>query len=274
MTRQAHYQHFWYVEDLKFEQELIIKEAIQIRKRHPRMGVRKIYELLHPFMLEHHIKMGRDALFDLLANNKMLVKRRKKAVYTTNSFHYLRKYPNLIRDLVPEASNQLWVSDITYWKVGKSFLYISLITDAYSHKIVGYQLANTLEAIESIQALKMAIESNSVDNDQLIHHSDRGIQYCSYDYVKILTSNNITISMTENGDPLENAIAERVNGILKDEYLECYEVNAIEEAKLLLKQVIDLYNTERPHMSIGNRSPENIHQNNQETVNLLEKLLS
>lgn len=223
------------------------------------MGGRKLYELLLPFMVEHQIKLGRDGLFDLLARKGLLVRKRKLRVFTTNSFHYYRKYNNLIRDFLPKSPNQLWVSDITFWKIEKGYVYISLITDAYSHKIVGYHVAETLETIQSLKALKMALESISSIN-HLIHHSDRGIQYCSNEYVKLLQDNKIEISMTENGDPLENAIAERVNGILKDEYLECYQVKNIEEAQKLLKQVIELYNEERPHMSIGYRTPSEHHR--------------
>lgn len=256
------------MEEVGLEQQLILNEVILIRKSHPRLGGRKLYDLLESFMLEHCIKMGRDALFDLLSANKLLIRKRKRSVHTTNSFHWLRKYPNLIRNHNPIRSNQLWVSDITYWRIETGFLYISLITDAYSHKIVGYNLADNLTAIESIHALKMALNSLKEPVEGLIHHSDRGIQYCSNDYVKLLQDKHIRISMTESGDPLENAIAERVNGIIKSEYLECYQVHNILEAEELLKQVVDLYNQERPHMSIGNMKPNELHENNQQTNKL------
>ena len=232
------------------------------------MGGRKLYVLMESFMLEHQIKMGRDALFDLLAANNLLVKRRKRRVHTTNSFHWLRKYPNRIRNFVPIRSNQLWVSDITYWKTEEGHLYISFITDFFSHKIVGYQVAETLEALATVEALDMALSNLQQPVGSLIHHSDRGVQYCSSGYVSLLKSNNIQISMTENGDPLENAVAERINGIIKDEYLDCYQVKNITEAKELLKAVVQLYNDERPHMSIGNRSPSEIHQTNKKTDKL------
>jgi putative transposase len=242
--------------------------VLRIRKSHQKMGVRKLYTLMEPFMLDHQIKIGRDALFDLLAANNLLIKRRKRKVYTTNSSHWLRKYPNLIRNFVPTKANQLWVSDITYWKIETGFLYISLITDAFSHKIVGYQVAETLEAIASIEALKMALGALKEPLIYLIHHSDRGIQYCSSEYVKLLQDYGIPISMTENGDPLENAIAERINGIIKEEYLNCYQVNNLSEAEELLNQVVQLYNEERPHMSIGNIVPSQIHLTNQKTDKL------
>lgn len=235
------------------------------------MGGKKLYLLLQPFMLEHQIKLGRDALFDLLASNNLLVRRQKRKVYTTNSFHWLRKYPNLIKTFIPEKANQLWASDITYWKVGSDHLYISFITDVYSHKIVGYQVAETLAAIESVEALRMALKSLDEVPENLIHHSDRGIQYCSSEYVKLLQGNGIQISMTESGDPLENPVAERINGIIKDEYLECYEVNSLTEAKSLLTKVVELYNEERPHLSNGNETPSHVHLGNPKGKSLWKK---
>lgn len=246
----------------------MLHEVLSLRRRHPRIGGRKLYLILDTFMLEHQIKMGRDALFDLLASNNLLVRRRKRKVYTTQSYHWLRKYSNLIRGYKPTASNQLWVSDITYWRTGAGILYISLITDAYSHKIVGYQVAETLETMESISALKMALDSLDGPVTELIHHSDRGIQYCSHNYVNLLQDYGIQISMTENGDPLENAIAERINGIIKDEYLDNYQVHSLTEAKILLHQVIQLYNEERPHMSLGNFKPNQVHEKNEKSEKL------
>jgi len=263
ITRQAYYQNNWEGISTSLEEDFIIQEVKSIRKKHRRIGTRKLYDMLQPFMLDHHIKMGRDALFSLLSSNQLLVRRRKRKIQTTNSFHWLRKYPNLIRDFVPTEINQLWVSDITFWKLKEDHVYISFITDAYSHKIVGYQVAETMEAIESIRALQMALSALEAETHlNLTHHSDRGMQYCSHAYVKLLQDYNIKISMTENGDPLENAIAERVNGIIKDEYLENYDIDNTKDAKKLLKVVVDLYNNERPHMSISNFTPNSIHQPN------------
>ncbi|MFM9826131.1 IS3 family transposase [Flavobacterium sp.] len=271
VTRQAYYQYFWHQEQYVFEDELIISEVLKIRKNHRHMGGRKLYELLQPFLLEHQIKMGRDRLFDVLSANYLLVKRRKRQTVTTNSYHRFKKYPNLIRNFIPTEPNHLWVSDITYWKIATGFVYISFITDAYSRKIVGSHVAQTMEAVETMEALKIAISGlrNGPDcHFQLTHHSDRGMQYCSDKYVKLLESNNIGISMTENGDPLENAIAERVNGIIKEEYLNDYQIDNIEEAKELLEAVVELYNNERPHMSIGNLTPNQVHKNNIKTEKL------
>lgn len=265
VSRQAYYQHFWHQEQLVFEDELVISEILRIRENHRHMGGRKLFELIQPFLLEHQIKMGRDRLFDVLSANYLLIKRRKKQTITTNSYHRFKKYPNLIRNFIPISPNQLWVSDITYWKISTGFVYISFITDAYSRKVVGHHVAQTMEAAETLEALKMAISGLRKEPDcnfQLTHHSDRGMQYCSEMYIKLLENNNIGISMTENGDPLENAIAERVNGIIKEEYLNDYQVDNLKEAKELLNAVVQLYNNERPHMSIGNLTPNHVHQNN------------
>jgi transposase InsO family protein len=258
VTRQAYYQSFYKEEFVGIEEELVIKEVISIRKNHPRIGTRKLYIMLESFMLEHQIKMGRDALFDLLSLHGLLIRRRRRRIVTTQSYHWMKKYPNLIKEFTPLYPNQLWVSDITYWKTKAGLFYISLITDAFSHKVVGHNLAETMEAVESVKALEKAFtENNQIGN--LIHHSDRGSQYCSFKYVNLLQDYNVKISMTETGDPLDNAIAERINGIIKDEYLDCYTVDTFEEAIELLDKVVDLYNEERPHMTIGNLSPQKVH---------------
>lgn len=265
VTRQSYYQHLWVREERSIEEHLIVQQVHQIRKTHRRMGGRKLYELLEPFMLEHQIKMGRDLLFDLLGRNHLLVKKRRSRVYTTQSSHWLRKYPNLIKGQYIDRKNQVWVSDITYWKSKDRNYYLSLITDAYSKKIVGYRIAENLEAIESVRALKMAVSGLMKEPGSLLsltHHSDRGIQYCSKEYVKLLQDNQINISMTQSGDPLENAIAERVNGIIKNEYLHEYEVDNLTQARGLLREVVKLYNEERPHMSLGMLTPEVVHQQN------------
>ena len=269
ITRQAYYQHFWQQEATGIEESLVLSQVLMIRKDHRVMGGRKLYEKLHPFLLEHQIKMGRDALFDLLADNGLLVKKKRRRFITTFSNHWLRKWPNLIRKMEITRANQLWVSDITYWRTGDKYLYVSLITDAYSHKIVGYHVAETLESIETIKALQMALMYLSKPlTESLIHHSDRGVQYCCDLYVKLLQENKIGISMTENGDPLENAIAERINGILKGEYLKHYQINNTNQAKEQLAVAVKLYNEQRPHFSIGLLTPEIVHSKNIKTEKL------
>jgi len=260
VTRQALYQREWHSKELSIKAELIIQQVIDIRKRHPVIGTRKLYTMLQPFLLEHQIKTGRDKLFDLLAAYKLLVRRRKRRISTTQSYHRFHKYPNLIREMTISGINQLWVSDITYYKARGRFVYLSFVTDAYSHKILGFHLAETLETIHSLKALEMAINSVDCRQYKIIHHSDRGIQYCCESYVKLLRDNGILISMTENGDPLENPIAERVNGIIKDEYLNHYRYTTIKEIEEKLNQVIACYNHERPHMSCSMFTPGKVHQ--------------
>lgn len=260
ITRQAYYQESWKKMEVSIETEVLLQEVRKIRKDHKRIGTRKLYEMLTPVMMEHQIKMGRDKLFDLLSVHHLLIRRRRRNIRTTFSNHWLRKYPNLIRDFVPTAPNQLWVSDITYWKVGNLNVYITFITDAYSHRIAGYNLAESLEGMESIKALQMALSALGAERHlNLIHHSDRGLQYCSAAYVKLLIDSSIQISMTESGDPLENPVAERVNGILKEEYLDPEQIDSAKEAIAYLHKAIRLYNNKRPHMSISNYTPDAIH---------------
>jgi putative transposase len=271
ITRQAYYQNGWKGIDISIEEDLLLAEITAIRKNHKRMGTRKLYDKLQPFMLEHQIKMGRDALFDLMSSNYMLVRKRKRRIQTTQSQHWLRKYTNLIHGFTPTAPNQLWVSDITYWKINGDHVYISFITDAFSRKVVGFHVAQTLEAVETTQALRMALSGlfkRPESHPNLIHHSDRGVQYCSHEYVKLLQEFHIQISMTENGDPLENAVAERLNGIIKDEYLNDSNVKSIEDAKIVLAHAVNLYNEERPHMSIGNHYPSQVHKQSLKTDRL------
>lgn len=267
VTPQAFYQHNWRKEATSIETDLMLKQIKNIRSCHPALGGRKLFELLHPFMLDHGIKMGRDALFDLLAEHHLLVKRRKRVIATTQSYHRFLKYPNIIREIDLTHVNQLWVSDLTYYKINDKPVYISFITDAYSKKILGFQLAENMEAIHTQKALKMALKNNPLPaQHRLIHHSDRGTQYCCDEYIKILNKNHIQISMTENGDPLENAIAERLNGIIKEEYLEHYQFKNIQELHYKLDQAVNYYNAERPHLSCSMKTPDHVHKNNIATV--------
>ncbi len=214
---------------------------------------------MNTFLLQHDFQIGRDAMFDLLSERGLLVrKRRRSGCVTTFSRHRFKKYPNIIRDFIPIAPNQLWVSDITYIHLQDGFAYLSLITDTYSRKIVGFYLSKDLSARGPLNALKMAIKTNDI-NTGLIHHSDRGVQYCCDAYVKLLTDEKIKISMTENGDPLENAIAERVNGILKQELLE--EVfSDFSTASKHAAIACSTYNHIRPHGSIDDLKPAEAHQ--------------
>ena len=204
---------------------------------------------------------GRDAFIEILRKNGLMVHiRRRRRYKTTDSNHHYRKYPNLIKDVVPHRPNEIWVSDITYIETEEGVCYLSLITDAYSHKIVGWALGPTLETIYPLEALRMALAT--IDEEtahRLIHHSDRGCQYCSDAYVAELKSHGISISMTQSGDPLENPIAERANGILKSEWLYKMKISSRVECRNILERIIGFYNNERPHMSIGWQTPNEVH---------------
>jgi transposase InsO family protein len=214
--------------------------------------------LREPFA-DHGIFMGRDKLFTLMKKHGLLIRKRRCKAITTWSGHPFYKYKNLIKDISLQLPEQLWVSDITFLKTQNGFLYLSLITDAYSKKIVGYDLADNLESVNALSALKMAIGSKKYIR-QLIHHSDRGIQYCSLEYTKFLKEHGIKISMTENGDPKENAIAERVNGILKHEYLKFNQLSNFSTTQLSVQVAIQKYNEQRPHLSCDMKTPSLVHE--------------
>jgi transposase InsO family protein len=236
-----------------------MEEVLRYRKHQKRLGTRKLLDEMQLFLANHSFRIGRDALFNLLAERGLLVtKRKRRGSITTLSKHRFKKYPNIIRDFIPIAPNQLWVSDITYIHLPGSFAYLSLITDAYSRKIVGFYLSRELSAQGPLEALKTALAHNP-NREGLIHHSDRGVQYCCDAYVKLLQNKQVKISMTQNGDPLENAIAERVNGILKQELLE--EVFPdFERAQKAVAMACSAYNYLRPHGSIDNLKPADAHQ--------------
>ena len=202
--------------------------------------------------------LGRDRFFDFLRGHALLIERRRKYVHTTNSRHHMRTYRNLIKDLDIKSPNQVYVADITYIRTLQGFCYLSLITDACSRKIVGYNLSRSLSIEGSLASLKMAIRQSG-NLTGLIHHSDRGVQYCSYEYTKLLKKNNIRISMTEQNHVYENALAERVNGILKDEFLLGETLQSYQVARKMARQAIDIYNNERPHLSINYEKPAQRH---------------
>lgn len=257
-SRQSYYQGIKFIQRKAFEADIIIEEVLRYRKNQKRLGTRKLLEEMQHFLSAHSFQIGRDAMFTLLAERGLLVtKRKRRGCVTTMSKHRFKKYPNVIRDFIPIAPNQLWVSDITYIHIDNEFGYLSLITDAYSKKIVGFCLSEDLSAQGPLRALKMALKANE-NIQSLIHHSDRGVQYCCDAYVALLKRKQIKISMTENGDPLENAIAERVNGILKQELLEEVYPNFI-LAQQKVAIACSTYNHLRPHGSIDNLKPADAH---------------
>jgi transposase InsO family protein len=245
------------------QEVFILKLAKELRKEHKRMGSEKLHHLISPALIEHGIKYGRDKFYYLLGEHGLLVRRRKYRPATTNSNHFYRRYPNKIRDLKLEKAGLLWVSDITYIRTKLGFVYLSLITDAYSKKIVGWCLWPDLTSTGALNALRMAVSAEDVTAG-LIHHSDRGIQYCCTDYVTFLQGSKIEISMTENGDPYENAIAERVNGILKDEYDLHTTFADYLEANEAVKSAVNKYNNQRPHASCNYMVPSEAHQSSGE----------
>lgn len=222
------------------------------------MGAEKMLHMLSDVLQEHGIKYGRDKFYNLLGEHGLLVKRRRRGTRTTNSNHFYRRYSNLVSDLEITTSGRLWVSDITYIRTQMGFAYLSLITDAYSRKIVGWSLWPDLSSQGALNALRMAVEGEGVKQG-LIHHSDRGIQYCCNDYVQYLQGCCIEISMTENGDPYENALAERVNGILKDEYSLDDTFKDYLDANEAVKSAIYKYNNKRPHASCDYLFPADAH---------------
>lgn len=255
-SRQAYYQHLRFKEKEALQVELLLQEVNRIRARQKRIGSRKLLFMMNSFFQQHKIQIGRDAFFDLLRERGLLIRRRRcKKPRTTFSGFWLKRYPNLTKDFIPTAPNQLWVSDITYLPVGNDFGYLSLITDACSHKVVGFYLSEDLTARGCIMALKMALKNNP-QRENLIHHSDRGLQYYSGGYMKLLGS--IRISMSENSDPLENPVAERMNGILKGELLENY-FETFAQAQRGVAVAISIYNHERPHGSVDNLTPAMAH---------------
>jgi len=236
--------------------ELVRKE----RKTQPRVGTRKLQVELQEVFLKFDLKVGRDRLFSILRENHMLVHSKKASFKTTNSYHHFHKHNNLIKDLKLTAPNQVWVSDITYIRTVKGFCYLALITDLYSRKIVGYDISDSLELAGCLRALKSAFRK-AKPAENLIHHSDRGIQYCSKQYVNELSKRKMKISMTEENHCYENAVAERVNGILKDEfYLDQCFVNT-SHAKRATKNAINIYNTKRLHLSLGFKTPNMVFNN-------------
>jgi len=237
---------------------MILNQVRQIRAKQPRVGGRKLYLAIS----KQGTKIGRDRLFKLLRERDMLVKRRRRYRTTTQSRHRFWVYRNLIKETLPNGPNQQYVSDITYLETEEGFCYLSLVTDRYSRKIVGYGLSRDLTVEGCLQAAKMALREAGTKAGGLIHHSDRGIQYCCNPYVSMMEKSGVRMSMTEKDHVYENAMAERVNGILKDEFLLGSRLRSFEEANQLVNQAVRTYNEDRLHGSIGYKTPSNVHENN------------
>jgi putative transposase len=240
--------------------QLVVNIVLEIRTQMPRIGAKKLYYLLGNDLKT--LKIGRDKFIDILRANHLLILPKRSYHITTNSHHRFRKYKNQLLDLQINKPEQVWVSDITYIGKREKPCYLSLITDAYSKKIMGYNVSDNLNTESSLVALRLAVKQRKNKEMPLIHHSDRGLQYCSNEYQKILNKNEIQPSMTQNSDPYENAVAERINGILKQEfYIDKYNKD-LPVMKQIIKETVDIYNEKRPHLSNHMLTPNQMHQQN------------
>jgi transposase InsO family protein len=229
------------------------------RKLQPRIGGKKLYYILKDEIHLLYPDFGRDKFLQFLSEHDLTIKKKKSYTKTTNSFHRFRKYNNLVKFIQITGKNQVWAADITYIRTEKKFVYLSLLTDMYSRKIVGWELSESLSIDGSIKTLKKAFRDNDYPKD-VIHHSDRGVQYCSTEYVKLLGKHKADISMTEENHCYENALAERVNGILKDEYLLDGTFKDYKSVLKVCKEAVELYNTRRPHWALKFKTPQQIHE--------------
>jgi putative transposase len=253
-SRQGYYQHKRLLEKRQHEADVVLAFIRHFRRQQPRVGTRK----LHLMLADNGIHIGRDRLFEILREHKLLVQKRKRYTRTTDSRHPFRYYPNLIKDIQIKRPDQVYVSDITYIHTLDGFQYLCLITDYYSRKIIGYDLSSSLSIDGSIRALKMALRLGK-NLGGLIHHSDRGVQYCSKAYIDILNNHGVKISMTEQDHVYENALAERVNGILKDEFCLGDTLQSKDVAKELVRESVKIYNRQRLHMSLNYQTPESVY---------------
>ena len=259
MTRAAYYDRHRRIEKAKFKSGIIVDLVKRERKIAKRVGGKKLFLILKSELSMHQIEIGRDKFLEVLRDNDLLVKRKKRRVQTTMSRHRLRKYPNIAKDFLIDGAEQLWVSDITYLDVENTHCYLILITDAYSRKVVGYNFGRNMDTAFCIVALENAMNERCFPERELMHHSDRGLQYCSKKYVEMLLAANIKISMTENGDPLENALAERMNGIFKSNFALDEKFVTFEIAQRTIDDAIEYYNNRLPHSSVDMLTPNEAH---------------
>jgi putative transposase len=263
ISRQAHYKGVACQREQCKQQATVIEMVKNKRQRQPRLGTRKLHYLLQEPMQQAGIKLGRDGMFDLLRQAHMLVPPKRAYHKTTHSHHHLRRHPNLLKAGVegqvrPTGCEQLWVADITYLPTRDKTVYLSLVTDAYSRKIVGWHVHASLQAEEVSQALRMALRGRKM-HLTLVHHSDRGVQYCSNHYQELHRRHGITCSMTDGYDCYQNALAERVNGILKTELL-LHDPADLQQAIRMVSEAISIYNEERPHDSLKKNMPAAVHR--------------
>jgi putative transposase len=259
-TRQGWYAQSRQAVRTTLEHATVLELVREIRKTQPGAGTPTLHKMLRDLLPAHHIKMGRAALNDLLSEHGMLIRKKYRKPKTTDSVHWYRRYDNLIKGIEINRPCQVWVSDITYITLSDGFAYLSLITDGYSRKIPGYVLCETLASTGPLQALSMALKGTDRSAGSLIHHSDRGVQYCCTEYTGTLQAHGISISMARKGDPYENPIAERVNGLLKTHFGIGIVFATIAGARAAIDQAIRTYNTVRPHSSCEDLTPEQAHE--------------
>lgn len=262
MSRQAYYQGLNREDEVRQCNERVVELVRAKRLHQPRLGTRKLHHLLSDSFAAKGLKVGRDALFGILRQTHMLVAPKRAYHKTTNSHHRFRRHPNLLKagdaQVQPCAAEQVWVADITYVPTHSGFVYLSLVTDAYSRKIVGHHVHESLRTEQVSEALKRALKQRQ-SRQRLIHHSDRGIQYCSDDYQAIHQKHGLTCSMTDGYDCYQNALAERINGILKGEFL-LQRPTDLAQARQMVDQSVALYNQERPHFSLQLKTPDEVHR--------------
>lgn len=257
MSRQNYYKGHNVRRMRQIEETVVLSLVRRERKLQPKLGTRKLHHMLRDELINSGVSIGRDGLFGVLRRNKMLIPRRRRYCRTTDSRHNLKTYSNLLKDAVLCGPGAAMVSDITYISTDEGFLYLSLVMDAYSRAVVGWDCGDTLEAVGCIRALKMAMRRGY--GRGAIHHSDRGVQYCCGDYISCLRRRGVRVSMTEENHCYENAMAERLNGILKQEYGlgGCYESKA--QARRAVAEAVEMYNWLRPHTSLGFNVPMAVH---------------
>ena len=258
ISRQAVYQHEKRCRQRQADLAPVREMVTEVRRSLPRLGTRKLYHLLKPRFEAAGIKLGRDGLFNYLRRHHLLIRPRRSYTKTTFSKHWMKKHPNLLKERVITEPEQAFVSDITYVESEEGVHYLSLVTDAGSRKIMGHELSREMKASDVVKALKRAVKQRCGDRP-LIHHSDRGLQYCSQIYQAELSRHGIRPSMTDGYDCYQNALAERANGILKQEFL-VYRCQTFEDMKTLVAESIDAYNHLRPHLSLGMKTPEEVHK--------------
>lgn len=261
MSRQAYYQQRTRDQHAQCLEQQVLAEVASIRLQQPRLGTRKLHHLLQGSQHMHGIRLGRDRLFAILRQARCLVPARRAYHKTTHSHHRFHKHPNLLNGalkITPERADAVWVADITYLPTHTGTGYLSVVTDAYSRKIVGYHVHASLHAGEVSVAYRQALKQRSGEQP-LIHHSDRGIQYCSALYQDIHQRHRVQCSMTDGYDCYQNALAERVNGILKGEFLLHTPAN-LHEARQMVKESVQIYNQYRPHLALKYKTPDEVHR--------------